>query len=108
MIIFCRFVTVGSAFLILLLPQVALTSPRPITSQFPIVPDSEVGALICYMQTEDGQTLNLDRLCKQTNRNSANLQRENVEMSEGNSVGNQPCYAIDSNGRPCPATDSQG
>lgn len=42
------------------------TFSRPLTTgdKYPVVPKSDTNKLICYIQTADGRTLNLDSLCK--------------------------------------------
>lgn len=53
--------TALSAALITSISQVAFSRPSSETSAYPVVANSE--GLVCYMETEEGQTLNLGRLC---------------------------------------------
>ncbi|HBR74094.1 MAG TPA: hypothetical protein DEA78_10350, partial [Cyanobacteria bacterium UBA11159] len=57
---------------------------------------SEIDNLVCYMETEDGQIVNLESLCKKTENN-------NLDKS-----ANQPkCFLVDGNGNPCPSSSPQ-
>ena len=105
-----RLTAVSSSLLFLFLPEIALTSPPPIlpvTSQFPTVSNSDTDTLVCYMQTQDGQILNLDRLCvkqrRDSNRSSGTGDSNSQAGSNAtaNSVAASPCFVVDSNGRPC-------
>ena len=55
--------TVFSAGSILLIAKAAFSRPSTISSQYPVKPSSNTDNLVCYMQTADGTTLNLNSLC---------------------------------------------
>jgi uncharacterized protein YjbI with pentapeptide repeats len=40
-----------------------LTNEATLSSKYSVEPNSNVEGLVCYMQTEDGKTLNLSRFC---------------------------------------------
>ncbi|HBB35038.1 MAG TPA: hypothetical protein DDZ80_09555 [Cyanobacteria bacterium UBA8803] len=94
--LFFRLIGFKSTFLLVFLPEVALTNPLSVNSQFPVIPNSEVDTLVCYMETEDGQILNLESLCKKANPDSENR--------PSNSVNTAQCFLVDPDGRPCPTT----
>ncbi len=95
-------VTAVNATLILVLPTVALTNPLSIISPFPVVPNSEANGLVCYMQTEEGQTINLNRLCVKPKTDSNNSStKTDANGSSNNSIAARPCYLFDANGLPC-------
>lgn len=52
-----------SAVLAVFIPQIAFSRPLSEISGYPAIPDSQVHSLICYIETQEGQTLNLGRLC---------------------------------------------
>lgn len=110
MLRFLRLTAVISTTLTLVLPEIALTQPQSVISQFPAVPNPDTDMLLCYMQTEDGQVLNLDSLCKKPMSNSeggSQTTYSNSSLNASNSVAGKPCYVVDSDGRPCPTSQSQ-
>jgi hypothetical protein len=54
------------------LPVLALSRPLPARSQSPEVPSSNVNNPACYMQTDNGRTLNLESLCTNKSTPSVN------------------------------------
>lgn len=52
---------------VLILLIVGLANKRPLAAQstFPVVPNSDIDTPFCFMQTEDGQILQLESLCRQ-------------------------------------------
>lgn len=98
-----------SIIFIQLWPSVVLTRPLIINSRYPEVPNSNVNTLMCYLQTEDGTTLDLDSLCKESGDNrSRSAGRTSVGRSSGSNLGAGQCYVFDAAGRPCGAATSEG
>ena len=64
---FCLDATVSVA-LTGLITDIAFSRPLPASSQFPEVQNSNIDVPLCYIQTPDGRTLDLGKLC---GRNSA-------------------------------------
>jgi hypothetical protein len=112
--------TVVFSLLIPLLPEIVWT--RPIfLSQYPELQNSDLDSASCYFQTADGRILNLDRLCGRSSNNTSNNNSETAEPTVNNTEvrtepviappppvnnspnnsGNQPCFGLDQNGRPC-------
>lgn len=58
--------TTLSVVLILFMTEVTFSRPVFSDSQHPKVQNSEVDLPLCYMQTADGRTLNLQKLCSET------------------------------------------
>ena len=52
-----------SAASILWIAETAFSLPSTAIAQYPIEPSSHTDQLVCYMQTADGTTLNLNSLC---------------------------------------------
>lgn len=48
---------------ILSIAETAASQVATLTSNYSLVPSSNTDQLVCYMQTADGRTLNLDSLC---------------------------------------------
>lgn len=107
--------SVPSVIFLLFLPEIVWSNPLPVRAFFPTVPNSGSDNLLCYMKTEDGQTLNLDSLCKTTTNSPQSSGIRASESNLGNSFSNPsnspndnvaetPCNVIDTNGLPCPAT----
>ena len=59
-----RLTAVLSAVLMPLIAETAFDRPIALGSQYPVVPSSDMGKPVCYMQTADGRVLNLNSLCK--------------------------------------------
>ncbi len=85
--------TALSITLISLLPEVVFSRPLPMVNPYPVVPNSNSDVLVCYLQTEDGDILDLRKLCDKT------PQATNIQSNSSSSAGT--CYFIDANGRPC-------
>ena len=49
---------------ILLIANTAHGQPITVSSQYPVVSNSDTDEPVCYMETVDGTTLNLSRLCE--------------------------------------------
>ncbi len=98
-----------STILMTLWPSVVLARPLIINSRYPEVPNSNVNTLICYLQTDDGTTLDLDRLCNKTDENnsSRSTERTSAGRSSGSNLSPSQCYVFDANGRPCAATTNE-
>jgi hypothetical protein len=73
-----------SAASIPFIAETAFSRPLTASSRYPVVPSSDSGELFCYMQTADGRTLDLSRLCG--NKPSGESQ---VVISEVSFVGNR-------------------
>lgn len=84
-----------STILVPLLPNVVLSFPVAVDSPYPEVSGSNMDSLICYVQTEDGRTIDLNNLCRKTSENNS---------SSGISFGTGGCYLFDATGRPCTAS----
>ncbi|MGF1521829.1 MAG: hypothetical protein ACFBSF_05850 [Leptolyngbyaceae cyanobacterium] len=76
-------------------------------SYYPVVPSSEVGALTCYAETNNGDLLNLNRLCHPNFEASDDPGFAAASDRSGEALGDRlnsqgkPCYFVDANGRPC-------
>ncbi|HAJ63022.1 MAG TPA: hypothetical protein DCP31_30465 [Cyanobacteria bacterium UBA8543] len=49
---------------LLLIANTAYSKPLTVSSNYPVVSNSDTNDLVCYMQTANGTTLNLSRLCE--------------------------------------------
>jgi hypothetical protein len=75
-------------------------------SAIPVTVDSTASDdLICYMETTNGQILNLNQIC---GRNAINgtgsrtgIDVRNSSSANLGNIGNNGCYLLDANGRPC-------
>jgi hypothetical protein len=56
-------ISIISATSILFIVDTAFSNPRLSGSIYPKFPSSDIDQSVCYMQTVDGRTLNLNRLC---------------------------------------------
>src|SRR5919199_2781623 len=85
-----------------LLPQVAMTTPLLTGNQYPVVQNSNRDIPVCYLKTEDGRTLDLGKLCKQTPQDS-NISSSSQDSTSSSSSSVEPskCYFVDAAGRPC-------
>ncbi len=61
-----------SAVSILLLTKMGVSHPLPIEAQYPTTPNSD--SSVCYMETENGATLNLSDLCEKVPESSPPVQ----------------------------------
>lgn len=57
-------ISIISATSILFIVDTAFSNPRPSGSIYPEFPSSDIDQPVCYMQTVDDRTLNLNRLCE--------------------------------------------
>jgi hypothetical protein len=64
MLKFLHLTAVFSVASILCIAEAGLSHPLSVKSQASGVPNSDTNKLVCYMQTADGRTLNLDSLCR--------------------------------------------
>lgn len=85
--------TLSATLITSIIPQVAFSRPWAETYGYSVVPNSE--SLVCYMETEEGQTLNLESLCgkvppgKNANLGIARSALSSSTMSRGSyGVGN--------------------
>ncbi|MEP0795286.1 hypothetical protein NDI44_12245 [Trichocoleus sp. DQ-A3] len=90
--------TVSTA-LISLFPGIAFSLPLQADSPYPVVPASNIDIPVCYLQTEDGRTVDLGKLCIQAPENSQ------APVSSNFGAGN--CYFVDSAGKPCRASSAR-
>jgi hypothetical protein len=84
---------------------------------YPVVSAIDDGNLFCFMQTSDGRTLNLSRICGTTTTSQSSGSSSIVTptpdtLSSSGPVGNigslrntstsdTPCFLFDAQGRPC-------
>jgi hypothetical protein len=61
---FFHLIAVLTATSILFVAETAFSHPLIIGNKYPVVSRSDTDKPICYMQTVDGRTLNLSRLCE--------------------------------------------
>jgi hypothetical protein len=95
-------------------PKLALSdSPN---FAYPVISNSDDSNLFCFMQTSDGRTLNLGRICG-ANTNSQTSERTirtsvinslrnsdsvgNMGQLRNTSTSETPCFLFDAQGRPC-------
>jgi hypothetical protein len=57
-------ISIISATSILFIVDTAFSNPRPSGSIYPEFPRADIDQPVCYMQTVDGRTLNLNRWCE--------------------------------------------
>ncbi len=92
-----RLIAAKSTLLILFVPGISLSNPIPVAkSQLTINAQSETNNLVCYMETENGQIVNLESLCQK--------QTTNENNNSENSVNGAKCFLVDANGNPCPSS----
>jgi len=88
--------TALSAILVAFAPNVGWSLPFSIENPYPEVSGAAKDLPVCYVQTQDGKTLDLDRVCRQASnegsKNSSNL------------INSSQCYIFDAAGHPCVAT----
>ncbi|MBW4663480.1 MAG: hypothetical protein KME01_04645 [Chroococcus sp. CMT-3BRIN-NPC107] len=89
------------------------TFARPLSTnyQYPETLNPQTNSSICYMETTDGRTLNLNILCAKKVENSdatihptlkpANSSPETSSFRSSNNSISTKCYFVDSKGRPC-------
>lgn len=105
-----------STVLIAGLPKLAFADPPNFI--YPVAPSADDSNLFCFMQTSDGRTLNLGRICGTTtttqSSGGSNTATPTIGTlgSSSSSVGNigglrntstsdTPCFLFDAQGRPC-------
>jgi hypothetical protein len=95
-----------STVLMSLLPEVALTRPLQIKDQYPEVPNLNTDTLVCYVQIEDGSTLDLGKLCRKTQDSNSRSSTQNSNRRSSRSSSADKCYFVDAAGRPCATPQS--
>lgn len=112
--LFCLTTTISTA-LIPCLSASTFARPLSINYQYPKVLNPQTNSSICYMETKDGVTLNLNVLCAKKVENSdaslapmlktvsSSTQTSNLKSS--NSSISTKCYFVDNYGRPCNTTN---
>lgn len=103
-----------STVLMAALPKLALGDPPNFA--YPVVQNADDSALFCFMQTGDGRTLNLGRICGTSTNPPISTTSAGTPvigtLSSSGSVGNlgglqntstseTPCFLFDAQGRPC-------
>ncbi len=100
-----------SAALIPLLSKSTFARPLSTNSQYPEILNPQTNSSICYMETKDGKTLNLNTLCAKkledwdlslapTSKPINSSAQMNSLRARNNSISTK-CYFVDNNGRPC-------
>jgi len=89
------------------------TFARPLSAnyQYPELLNPQTNSSICYMETKDGRTLNLNVLCAKKLENSdassapilktVNSSTQTSGLKPNNSSVSTKCYFVDNYGRPC-------
>lgn len=108
--LYCLTATVSVA-LIPFLSEPTIARPLAINYQYPELISPRINSSICYMETKDGKTFNLNILCakevKKLDTNLApvlkpiNSSTQPINFRLKNSSISTKCYFVDSNGRPC-------
>ena len=108
--LFCLTATVSVA-LVPFLSRSTIARPLAVNYQYPELLSPETNSSICYMETKDGKTLNLNILCaKEVKKSATNLapvlkpvdsSTQPINFRLKNSSTSTKCYFVDSNGRPC-------
>ncbi len=107
--LFCCTATISLAF-VPFASKSAFARPLSIIYQYPEVLNPQTNSSICYLETIDGRTLNLNTLCTKKVEKGTSLipvlkpvnsstQTRNLRTSN-NSITTK-CYFVDNNGRPC-------
>ena len=72
----------GNNYLVVSSADIASRRAQPVSSPYPVVPNSDTDQLVCYMQTADGRILDLKSLCQQnTAQNSAQNPLQNISKN---------------------------
>jgi hypothetical protein len=79
-------IAVLPAALIPFMAEIACSLPQAGGSYYPVVPTSDTAEPICYMQTIDGRTLDLSKICELND--SRNPQQRSIQ-STGQLCNNQ-------------------
>ena len=108
--LYCLTATV-SVGLMPFLSEPTIARPPAIDYQYPELISPKTNSSICYMETKDGKTFNLNILCakevKKLDTNLApvlkpiNSSTQPINFRLKNSSISTKCYFVDSNGRPC-------
>jgi hypothetical protein len=93
--------TITLAITITGLPAIANSTPRDRAS-----PPADSSSLICYIQTPDGRTLNLAKLCEppidpSSQKPSNSNPNENANLGGLEQTAKNGCFVLDASGRPC-------
>lgn len=72
---------------IILIGNTASTQPRPLNSKYPVVLKLDTEEPVCYMQTVDGATLNLSRLCETKHKSQSEIVISHVGYEDDLFVG---------------------
>jgi hypothetical protein len=75
-----------SALSILFVTETALTLPLTPSSKYPVVLSSDTNKLVCYIQTADGRTLNLDSICKSQLNTQSQTVISDVSYDDGHMI----------------------
>ena len=67
---------------ILLIANTAFSQSITVSSQYPVVSNSNTDEPVCYMQTVEGTTLNLSRLCETKSKSQPEVVISNVGYEE--------------------------
>lgn len=72
---------------LLFMTKTAFSQPPTVSYNYPVVPASDTDQLVCYMQTVDGKTLNLSRLCGKKTSVQSQLLLSGVVYEDDNMIG---------------------
>ena len=72
---------------LLFMAKTAFSQPPTVSYKYPVVPSSDTGQLVCYMQTVDGKTLNLSSLCGKKTNVQSQLLLSGVVYEDDNMIG---------------------
>lgn len=104
--LFCLTATVSVA-LVPFLSKSTIARPLAVNYQYPELLSPKTKSSICYMETKDGRTFNLNILCARSDTNLAPVLKpvdsstQPINFRAKNSSISTKCYFVDSNGRPC-------
>lgn len=106
--LFCLTATI-SGVLIPCLSVSTLARPLSSNSQYPEVLNPQTNSSLCYIETNDGKTLNLKALCAkklESDSQSAPIVKPvpsvgAINFKASNSSISTKCYFVDNNGRSC-------
>ena len=107
---FCLTATVSVA-LVPFLSESTIARPLAVNYQYPELLSPKTNSSICYMETKDGRTFNLNILCAKSDPNLApvlkpvNSSSQPINFRSKNSSISTKCYFVDTNGRPCNANN---
>lgn len=72
-----------------IIPKAAFSRPTSSDYQYPEVPKSDVDIPVCYIQTSEGRTLNLQKLCNETSPGTNSSSPGNNSSSFGSNSSSQ-------------------